>query len=68
MSRTYNLTLLQDYLQSEPPAELARVLDETMYDIVLNAEHFENTEGISQRYHTLKQLRDIILNLQEDGD
>jgi hypothetical protein len=64
----YNLIPLQDYLQSEPPETLAKVLDETMYDIVLNAEHFENTEGISQRYHTLKQLRDIILNLQEDGD
>jgi len=64
----YDLTPIQEYLRSEPPGELAMVLDETMYDIVLNAEHFENTEGISQRYHTLRQLRDIIIKLEADGD
>lgn len=62
----YDLSPIQEYLRSEPPAELARVLDEAMYDVVMNAEESGCTEGISQRYYTLRQLRDIIQNLSAD--
>lgn len=63
----YDLTPIQNYLQGEPPAEVARVLDEAMYDVVMNAEESGTTEGISQRYYTLRQLRDIIANLTKEG-
>jgi hypothetical protein len=61
----YDLTPFQDYLQTERPRELAHALDEAMYDIILNAEQVGTTEGISQRYYTLRQLRDIIKNLNQ---
>lgn len=59
----YDLTPLQQYLQTEPPKELAKAIDEAMYDVVLNAEQVGMTEGLSQRYFTLKQLRDLLCNL-----
>ena len=59
----YDLSPIQEYLRSEPPSEIAQVLDEAMYDIILNAEQVGTTEGISQRYYTLRQLRDIIKDL-----
>ncbi|NQZ75666.1 MAG: hypothetical protein HRT61_06075 [Ekhidna sp.] len=59
----YDLTPIQEYLRNEPPLEIAQALDEAMYDIILNAEQVGTTEGISHRYYTLRQLRDIIHNL-----
>ena len=59
----YDLTPFQQYLQTERPNELVQALDEAMYDIILNAEQVGTTEGISHRYYTLRQLRDIIHNL-----
>ncbi len=66
----YDLTPIQEYLRSESPKEIATALDEAIYDIILNAEESGTTEGISQRYYTLRQLRDIIKNLTPvvDGD
>lgn len=59
----YDLTSFQEYLQTEPPLEIAQALDEAMYDIIMNAEQVGTAEGVSQRYYTLRQLRDIIHNL-----
>ena len=64
----YDLTPIQEYLSSEPPADLARVLDDAMYDVVMNAEESGTMEGITQRYYTLKQLRDILTRLEAYGD
>lgn len=60
----YDLTPFQQYLQTEPPKELAKAIDEAMYDVVLNAEQGGVTEGLSQRYFTLKQLRDVLCHLK----
>jgi len=68
MSKKNDLTPIQEYLVSEPPAELAMVLDEAMYDVVLNAGQAGITEGITPRYYTLRQLRDIIIKLKAHGD
>jgi len=60
----YDLTPLAEYLQTESPKELARVLDEAMYDVVLSAEQVGLTEGLSRQYFTLKQLRDLLWHLR----
>lgn len=56
------------YLSIEGITEIARALDEAMYDVVMNAEESGTTEGISQRYYTLRQLRDLIGNLNQEGN
>lgn len=64
----YDLTALESYLQSEPPSEIARVLDEAMYDVIRIAEESGATEGISKKYYTLRQLRDVLCHLKTPGE
>jgi len=53
----YDLTPLQAYLEKTEPYRVVLQLDHSLYDMVLNADFYSDTEGLAERYHRLLLLR-----------
>ncbi len=53
----YDLTPLQGYLERKEPYRVVLQLDHALYDLVLNADFYQTTEGLAIRYYELLHLR-----------
>ena len=62
----YNLTHLRAYLEDTTAAEIACLLDELLYDLVLSAEYLQSYENFPDRYLTLLELRDQFAKMDKN--
>lgn len=62
----YDLTCLKSYLEDATPAEIARLLDDLLYEMVLLAEYQQNYEKLSDRYFDLLLLRNQFAMMDEN--
>ena len=62
----YDLSAFQQYLENVDPMRIVLELDHSLYNLVLNADFFQTTEGLADHYHELIVLRNqfaIIANV-----
>lgn len=59
----YDLTALSDYLDKVEPFRVVLQLDHALYDLVLNADFYENTDGLALRYHDLLIFRNVFATI-----
>lgn len=60
----YDLTSLTTYLEDTTPDEIAKVLDDALYDLVLSAEYRQRYDELGSRYLDLMLLRNQFIMIQ----
>lgn len=60
--------VLESYLPAQSLTETIEVLDEVLYLLVLKTEYLGYSEDLTHQYLTIRELRNLFIDLKEQGN